>query len=630
MLYLMRKYAQSWLIKIVLGVIVVVFVFWGVGSYQSQKGNRIAVVNGEPIELEEFRGVHNQLLERYRSQFGDALDEELMQRLNLKRQVLDQLINRRLLLQEATRLNLRVTDEEILRAIEQVPAFQRNGRFHPEQYDRVLMHNRMTREAFEKNQKNEFLIDKLQNLVFGSIKVSEAEALDMYRWLKDKVSLDYVLFKPSEYINIKVTPEEVETYFSKHKKAYEIPPKVKVRYLLLDFKGFEAQASVSEDEVRTHFDLNEKDYAKPKEVRASHILFKVKQGAKPEAIDKARKKALDVLEQARSGADFAGLARKYSDDPGSRDKGGDLGFFAGDRMVKPFSDAAFAMKSGEISEPVRTPFGWHIIRVEAIHEAKEPVLEEVADLIRSELVKDAARTLAFDRAEQVHEACYGAGNISDVAKINQLKVHETEYFSKHGPVKGIKEGNRLAQTAFALDENEVSEPFELSNGYYILKLISKEPARIPDLKTVEKNVGQDLIKARKDDLAKKDAEEFLSALKGGTGFQDAAASRKLKAKSTGFFERSGVIPEIGLEQEIQETAYLLSPSRPLPDTVIKGKQGYYVLQFKDRQEADKKEFEDKRPETVSRLLLQKRQKAIGELLAQLRGDSEIIIEEGYE
>lgn len=629
MLHLMRKHAQSWLIKLALGAIVVVFIFWGVGSYRAQRGNRIAVVNGAPIVLEEFRGVYDQLLDGYRRQFGDAFNEKLLQTLDLKRQALDQLINRQLLLHEANRLKFRVTNEELLRTIEQVPAFQRNGRFHPQVYQRVLTRNRLTPEMYEENEKSALLINKLQNFILGSIKVSEAEALETYKSLKEEVSLDYVVFKPSAYENVEVTPEEVETYFSEHDKAYEVPPKVKVQYLLLDFKGIEAQAKVSEEEVRTYFDLNKEDYGKPKKVSARHILFKVGPDAKAEEIDEARKKAVNVLKQARSGTDFGKLARKYSDDPGSRTKGGDLGFFTRDRMVKPFSDAAFAMKPGEISEPVRTRFGWHIIKVEVVQEAKEPVLAEVADEIRSKILKDAARTLAFDRAEEIYEACYGAGNISDVAKTNQLKVHETGFFPRKGPIKGIKEDKKFAEMAFELGENEVSEPFELSDGYYIVERITREPASIPDLKTVEERVRQDLIQVRKNDLAKKDAEEFLGSLKDGAEFQEAVANRKLKTKSTGFFKRSGAIPGIGLEREIQDAAFLLSTSRPFPDGVIKGRQGYYVIRFKARQAADPKEFEDQKSLITSSLLHQKRQTAIGGLLARLREKSEITVEEGF-
>ena len=629
MLSLMRKHAKSWLIKLALGAIIVVFVFWGVGSYRAQRGNRIAVVNGAPIVLDEFRGVYDQMMEAYRRQFGNALDEKLIQSLNLRKQALYQLIDRQLLFQEAARLNFRVTDEELLKAIQGVPAFQRDGLFHPRLYERVLSNNRMTPEMYEESKRYELLIEKLQSFILGSLKVSEAEALETYKWLKEQVSVEYVAFKPSAYTDVAVTPEEIEAYFSKQEKAYEIPPKVMVQYLLLDFKGFEATAKVSEDEVDTYFDLNKQDYATPKKVKARHILFQVGSDAKPEAIEEARNKALNVLKEAGSGTDFAELAKKYSDDPGSRDKGGDLGFFARDRMVKPFSDAAFAMKTGEISQPVRTAFGWHIIKVEAIQEAKEPVLAEVADQIRNKLAKDEARTLAFDRAEEIYEACYGAGSISEVAKSNQLKVNETGFFPENGPVKGVKEAREFAKAAFFLDENEVSEPLELSDGYYILQLIAKQPPIIPELKSVEERVRQDLIQERRNDLAKKDAEGFLNDMKSGVEFQKAAANRKLKIETTGFFSRSGAIPGIGSERDIQETAFALSQSKPLPDAVIKGKQGYYVIRFKARQEADPKEFEDKKSDFTTSLLFQKRQRAIGEFLDGVRKKSVITIQEGF-
>jgi peptidyl-prolyl cis-trans isomerase D len=482
---------------------------------------------------------------------------------------------------------------------------------------------------YEESKRYELLIAKLQSFIFGGIKVSGAEAFDTYKWLRDEVSVEYVVFKPSAYSGVEVTQEEIEAYFSEHEKTYEIPPKVKVQYLLLDFTEFEAKAKVSEEEVGTYFDLNKQDYATPKKVRARHILFKVESDAKPEVIEEVWKKAIDTLEKARSGKDFGELAKKYSEDTGSRNKGGDLGFFPRDRMIKPFSDAAFAMKAGEISDPIRTPFGWHIIKVEGIQEAKEPVLAEVADQIRNKLAKGEAKTLAFDRAEEIYEGCYGAGSISEVAQSNQLKVHETGFFPEQGPIKGVKEARKFAETAFGLHENGLSEPLELQEGYYILQLIAKQPARIPELKMVQESVRQDLIEQRKDDLAKKGAEEFLNDVKGGVEFQIAAANRELKAETTGFFKRSGAIPGVGAEREIQETAFTLNQSNPFSDTVIKGKQGYYMIQFKARQEADQKEFEAKKSEITTSLMFQKRQRAIGEFLAELRNKSEIVYQEGF-
>ena len=488
MLHLMRKHAQSWLIKLTLGAIVIVFVFWGVGSYRAQKGNRIALVNGAPIVLDEYRGLYEQMIRTYRKQFGNALDEKLLQSLNIKEHALNELIDLQLLVQEAARLNFQVTDDELFRAIEQIPAFQRDGHFDSQLYERILKRNQMTPEMYEENKKVELLVDKFQGFILRRIKVSDAEALDAYRWLEDKVNIDFVVFKPSTYSSVAVNPEEVETYFSKHKETYKLPPLVKVRYVRIDFKGVEALPATSED---------------------------------------------------------------------------------------------------------------------------------------------AAKILAFDRAEQVYEACYGTGNISDADMTHQFKVHETNFFPITGPINGIKDWKRFAETAFALSENEVGEPLKLSDGYYILQLVAREPSRIPELALVAERVSQDLIKTKQDDLAKKEAGAFLNDLKSGVEIQTAATNRMLQAEETDFFGRFGEIPKIGSEPDIQETAFLLSRPKPVPDAVVKGKQGYYVFRFKSRQEADVDGFEDKKPQITSSLLLAKRQGAIGELLAGLREKSEITIQEGF-
>lgn len=629
MLSLMRKHAGSWLIKVTLGAIVVVFIFWGVGSYKDRKGSRVAVVNGAVIGLDEYRNIYDQLMDQYRRQFGSAFDQKLIKSLNLKRLALEQLINQRLVLQKASLLNLRVTKEELARAIRKMTAFQNNGRFDPGRYQRVLAVNRMTPEMFEQNVRQDLLAERMQGIVLGSIKVSDDEALETFKWREEKVNLEYVAVNPSSYKDVKVTPEEMESYFSKEKKAYETPPKVKVQYLRFGFKDFDSKVDVSEEDITQYFELNRKDYGTPKKVRARHILFRLDQNAKQEQIEAVRNKALQVLKEAKSGTDFAKLAREHSDDPGSKSKGGDLGFFTRDRMVKPFSDAAFAMKPGEIGEPVKTPFGWHIIKVEQVQEAKEPVLAEVKDKIRTKLAKEGARTLAYDRAEEIYEAGYGAGHIADVAEAQQLEVHETDFLARNDRVEGIRQAQKFSRVAFDLGDDEVSAPEELADGYYILEVIGRKPAAIPELAAVKEKVTNDFIGVRQDELAKKDAEEFLDALKKGAEFQAEAKNRKLDAKTTGLFKRFGSIPGIGFEQQILDAAFSLDRSQPLPDAVVKGRKGYYVIGLKDRQEPDLKEFESKKSETKSGIISRKRQKLMDEWFARLRQQSEISIEEGF-
>jgi peptidyl-prolyl cis-trans isomerase D len=617
------------MIKVVLGVIVVVFVFWGVGSYRSGKGNRIAVVNGEAIALEEYRGTYEQLLEQYRRQFGSALDQKLLKTLNLKEQALNQLIDRRLLLQAADRLNLHVTDQAVAEAIQSIEAFQENGRFVPQRYQRLLSMNRMTPEIFEENMRRDLLVQKMQGFILGSAKVSESEVLETFQWREKQVSIDYVLFKPSSFTNIEITPEALESHFSENQKNYEMPPKVKARYIRIAFDALEPQVEVSEDEISEYFDLNQDAYGTPKKVQARHILFKTEQGAPQETLDAARAKAQKVLEEARAGKDFAKLAEKYSDDPGSKKKGGDLGFFTRDRMVKPFSDAAFAMNPGEISDLVLSPFGWHIIKVEKVQEAKEPVLSEVQDKIKNKLLKEKAKNLAYDKAEAFFRTTYGGARLTEIVEGQDMVVLETDFFSRRDPIKQIKESGKFAELAFGLGDDEVSEPLELSDGYYLLEVAEKKEAAIPELESVEEKVRKDLLVIRQDELAKEKAEQFLASVKEGKDFNAVAKARQLEVKSTDFFKRTGSIPGIGFEKAIVDTAFSLEPSNPLSDQVIKGRQGVFVIRFKESKEADPKEFEAQKADIMAQIKSQKQQKLVEEWLAQLRQEGEVTIQEGF-
>jgi len=628
MLHLMRKHAGSWLIKVVLGVVVVVFILWGSSAYRARQGNQVAVVNGETIGLEEYQSTYERLIEQYRRQFGNTLDPEAFEKLDLKRQAMDQLIGRRLFLQKARSLDLAVTDQEIIGAVQNMAAFQEGGRFDARMYQRVLAANRLTPEMFEEGLREDLVVEKIRQLVITSAKVSQAEALETYQWREGLVSMDYVVFEPSAQKEIALTPEEVASYYDQHKADYEIPAQVKIGYVVLPFKDLQAGVSISDEEIEEYFQDNKEAFATSKKVQARHILLKVDQGASQEARDMARGMALKVMNEAKAGADFAELAKKYSGDPGSKDKGGDLGFFTEDRMVEPFSAAAFAMKPGEISEPVETVFGWHIIKVEAVQEAKEPLLAEVKETIRTKLAEDRARSVAYDQAESLYDAAYG-GRLADTAKARGMEIHETEFFSRGDPFKGMPQAEKLAQVAFDLSDEEVSEPVELPDGYYLLQVTERKDALIADLEAVEKRVREDLTKSRQDELAKKDADAFLGKVKDGRDLEQEAKMVGLEMKSTDYFKRFGSIPGIGFERELIDMVFSLSPSRPLPEKVVKGKKGYYVVRFKGRKEADPNAFETKKSEIEQGLLAQKQQNMLDEYLSQLRQDGEVSIEEGF-
>lgn len=628
MLSLMRKHATSWLIKLILGAIVIVFVLWGVGSWTSQRSGRVATVNGEGITLDEYRTTYKRLIDQVRRNFGNNLNDELIESLQLSKKALDQLVDRKLLLQAAEKLDLRVSDEELARSIRDISAFQEAGVFNSRRYQILLGRNNLTPEDFEASQRDLLLIEKLNNLITAGVKVSDAEALQWYKWNNASVDLQFVLFAADRYKNVSVSKQEVEEYFNAHKENYKTEPKIKVRYLKFDPQKYVAAVEVADDEIRDYYDDHPDEFETPKTVEARHILIKVKRDADPEKVAEARARIEKILKMARDGQDFAKLAKKFSEGP-SKDKGGYLGTFRRETMVQPFADKAFAMQAGEISEPVRTDFGWHIIKVEKINPAAKKSLADARDGIRKKLADRAAKARAYDAAESAYDANFEGEDLKSIAGQQGLAMHTTEFFSRRKPPGGIPQTADFAKSAFGLPEGEISEVQDFGDGYYLLQVIEKQPARIPELKTVADRVKADLINEKKNQQAKMDAQALLEAIKGGAAFETAAKKFGLTPKTTGLFKRREAIPGIGYEPEISRAAFELSDQNPLPEQVFKGRKGYYVIQFRARQAPATDAFAKEKKNIVARLLQQKQVSAMDAWLKQMRSRSEIVIEEDF-
>lgn len=628
MLRLMRNYATSWLIKILLGAIVIVFVFWGVGSFRERRAGRVALVNGDSISVEAYRNAYNNLIEQYRQRFGNSLNEEMIKLFQINKQALNQLIDQTLLLQEAVRLNFRVSDDELAKAIRDVAAFQRAGVFDSGAYKRVLNLNRLTPEKFERIQRESMLINKLRSFILNGVKVSDGEAQEWFKWNDASVNLDFVLFDPDTYEDVAPTEEEIETYYESHKSSYKTQPQVKVRYLHFDPASYEAGVQIGDGEIRDYYESNREEFRTPKTVEARHILLKVDQNAAAEAVEDAKRKALDIFKMAREGQDFAELAKKYSEGP-TKDRGGYLGTFRRESMVKPFADKAFALKAGEIGEPVRTRFGWHIIKVEKVNEESTTSLDEAESKIRRKLTEESAKLLAYDGAEAVNESSFEGDDLVEAAEARGHKVITTDFFTQAGPDKGMKDGAKFASVAFNLPVMEISDIKEFEGGYYILQVVEKMPGKIPELKTVEEKMRSAWMKEKKEEKARQNADEFLKALKDGQDLNTESKKLNLTPGTTGFFKRNAPIPNIGPEREIGEAAFKLFKDNELPDKVLKGSKGYYVVKFRERKKPEPEAFDKEKENVRKKLLEEKKFKTFGAWMSQVRSRSEISIEEGF-
>jgi len=628
MLRLMRDYATSWMIKIILGAIVVVFVFWGVGSFRNRKANVIASVNGEAISLEEYRSTYNNLLDQTRQRFGDNLSAEVLEMLRLDQQALDQLIEKRLLMQEVARLKFRVTDEEVINAIQSIGAFQTNGIFDSRMYATVLNFNRMTPEIFEAAQKERLLIEKLRTYLFSNFQVSENELREYYAWKNASVAIDYALFDPETYQDIELTEEAIEAYFNDHKEAYMTDPLRRVQYLEFDPQSYKVEVTISDETVENYYFDHKDQFETPKTVEARHILFKVGTDAPNETVDAARAKAEEVLAQIKNGVDFAEMAKQHSEGP-SKEKGGHLGTFKREDMVASFSDKAFSMQAGEVSDPVRTQFGWHLIKVEAINEAAVQSLADAKAVILETLTNEEAKALAYDRAEAFYDATLEGDDIAEVGAKMGLEIKTTGLFSMSGPEKEIKNRKAFADAAFALSLNQMSEIQDFGDGYYILQVIEDIPGKIPGLGAVKADVTADLRKEKQASLAEAAAGELLAALKTSPAGGSLDADKAAVFKTTDFFKRNDQIPDIGWENAISQAAFSLSTTQPFAENVVRGKNGFYVIRLKDRRLPDPQGFDKEKKLLQDTLINQKKLRAFNTWLAEVRKKSDISVHEGF-
>ena len=471
-------------------------------------------------------------------------------------------------------------------------------------------------------------MDKVRSLVSDSVKVSDSEIEDSYQWKNSQIKIDYVLFDPSLINDIRLSEEEIKAYFDTHKDTYKTEPKRKAAYLQFTPEMYHSKVSLADSEIKEYFEANPGEFDTPKTVEASHILIKVDQGAaNAELIEKAREKALQVLKMARGGKDFAELAKQYSDDPGGKN-GGHLGTFKRNDMVEAFGEKAFSMNPGDISDPVRTQFGWHIIKVEKVNEAATLTFEQARPKILKKLTDEKAKNMANEEAFATYNVALNAETLSKVAETLKQQLITTEPFGRNGPT-GVKNPAKFGAVAFELSPNAISDIIDSGDAYYILQVVEDIPETIPEFTRVADRVRADVTKEKQDEQALKDARQCLSDLKSGKSLKESAGKKGVKTGSTDFFKRSDRIPDIGYEREMSSAAFGLSSEKKYADEPIKGQKGYYVIAFKEKKAADSAGLADEKGQITETLTNQKQRRIFEDLLTSLRNSGKIVIENGY-
>lgn len=623
MLSLMRKQAKSWLIKFLIGILSLVFIFYFGYSFTSRNSGKMATVNGELITKLAYDKEYRDMVDGLRRQYGDAWNQNLIKALDLKNRALQNLINRELISQEAKKLGFQVTKRETQRAIMAYPAFQVNGQFDVGRYQAVLNQNSMQPEDFEKGIAQELLQAKLKQFLLTFLPVTTHELRDDYTLTHEQVDLEYLQIKPDRFTSsVKVDPSAMEAFFKAHRENYRVPEKIKLVYLPVDPADFKGEVKVSEKDIKDYYEFNLDKFKVPEKICARHILFKLAENASKADVAKVRKRAESVLKLARAGKDFAALARKYSEGP-SRAKGGELGCFSRGTMVKPFEDAAFKLKKGEISDLVRTRFGFHIIKVEDVKKGRTKSLDEVRSQVIDELKKSDTRDLARNKGLSLMDAMPYNVDLAKYAAENKMKVQYTSYFSMKDPIPGLGGDGKLRQSLFSLGKNETSDLIPLDGKFIIFQVAGREPSHLPRMKAVQDEVRRDLINHLAEEKAKSTAETYLAALRKGAKWEKVVEESGVKPGTTGFFTRQGPIPKIGYDQSLIEVAFHLSEANRYPDKTFETPDGAFVVRWTGLKGIDPKDFQKVKKQFRFSLIRLKQNTAFQNWLEALRREAKI-------
>ena len=563
----------------------------------------VATVEGSDVTVGEFRQAYARQMQAYRSAYGANMDESLLRQLGIDQRIVQQLIEEEISVAEAKRLGVTATDEEVRQRILLIPSFQENGQFIG--YDRyrqmLQMQNPPVREAdFEDQVRRSITMEKLQAALTNWISIPDAEVEAEFKKRNEKVKLAVVSFPADKFREAaQASDQEVAAWFEGHKDDYRIAEKRKIKYALLDVQTIRDRIVVTPSDVQRYYEDNAQQYSTPEQVRASHILLKTE--GKNEA--DVKKLADDLAAKAKAGADFAALAKQYSEDDSNNTKGGDLDFFGRGQMVQEFDNVAFSLPPGQVSDPFKTSFGYHVVKVADKRAATSRPLAEVQsqieDQIKWQRAQDEAQKIADDIASQLKTPA----DLDSVAKPRGLTVSESGFFARDEPIAGLGMAPAAAEQAFTLKDGEVSSAIRTPQGFTFITVAGKQDAYVPKLEEVTGRVRDDVLKNKAIEVARQKAAAVAATLKSGN-FDAAAKAAGLEVKTTDLIARGAPIADAGVSPAIDAAAFTL-PAGAVSDPITTD-SGAVVIKVLERQSPTPQEIAAGKQQMKDELLNERR------------------------
>ena len=535
MLQSLRDHAHGLMAWIIVILICIPFALWGVNEYFSAASQVIvAKVNGDELELKEFQ----QGYQRYRQQLQSMLGGQIPAAFNeerLKEQSLNQMVAALLEQQTAAQAGMRVGDRQVSKTIQSLPAFQRDGKFARDLYERQIEANGMTPAVFEEKVRRDILTEQLRQAVAATAFVSKKDADWVAVGDAEKRAIAYIKLSAEPVkAALQIKDEDVLAYYEKHRDRYMSPELVKVLYIELSLTDMAKEVAVNEDAVKAYYDAHAANFTVPEQRRARHVLIQLAKDASASDEAAARTRALEILGQARSGQSFETLATERSEDLGSKAQGGDLGFFGQGVMDPAFDKTVFEMKPGELSEPVRSRFGYHIIRLEEIKAGSTKGFDEARADVEKAYRREQAERQFFDQAEQLATLTFENPDTLEVAaKQLGLSVQETDFFPRTGGA-GIAAQEKVFDAAFSpevLEERGNSEVLDLGDEHaVVLRVKEHRPAERRKLDEVRSEILSTIQSEKAKAIIEERGKALLKRLQDGEDRAKLAAAEKLEWK----------------------------------------------------------------------------------------------------
>jgi peptidyl-prolyl cis-trans isomerase D len=525
-----RKHAQGWLAKVILALIAITFALFGVDSYMKgdKSGGVIAEVGDVGISREELAREIQTQSDRMRESLGPAFDPAVSETADFRQKVLDSLIERKALLQEAQKLRFLAPDAYLASVLAQIPAFQQDGAFSQQRYEAVLRQNGRSAAQFENELRQAFMLEAITSPVSLAAFPSVTSSSQIARLVAQQREISWMDLPASTVASqIKVTSADVERYYSNNKAEFTDPEQIRVEYLVLDRATVAAGIAVSDQDVADYYASHAAQFGQPEERSASHILIAVDKNADAATRAKAKAKATGLYQTLqKTPGRFAELARTQSQDPGSAAQDGSLGSFGRGMMVKPFEDAVFSMKPHEIRGPVESDFGYHIIRLDGIQAAKTAPLAQVRAAVVDALRKQQAQKAFADLAESFSNLVYeNATSLQPAATAAKLTIQQGDWMTAKNAPPPFNNATLLAAlfSPESIKSKQNTEAIEVQPGTLVAARVAEHrPARLRPLAEVSQAIEAKLQAEQSAQLLVKKGEAMIQALakgdEAGTGW----------------------------------------------------------------------------------------------------------------